>query len=276
MVPWWFNGGKLASWRASQRLLLWHSQQITTNTVQLFSWSALLVISSWFCANALSVEQNRPITREFMMSATLRSPRTRVECSNHLDVDEVKTDGDNASVWYSSDGTCYKRMEIPPRAEESSHVIFGHLLQQPDLLKRYEIYRRVAPKTKNASCDSNGANGANDSPLVIAFVDFGHSLDGHPGIVHGGILAMMLDDVMGFGFWALGISMAVTANLSIDYRQPVMAGSGVKVNVYLTGQEGRKLYWKAQMTSLDDRIVYNEATSIYVIPKTFATATKKN
>lgn len=282
MVPWWFKCTNAASWRiASQHL--WRSQPRAPNHA--FSLSALLVLASWGCATAAWAEQNNKHSwrfsasfgsRKAIMPLVSRFPQDRVECSSHAHEEVNSEVVASASEWFSADGTRYARMEIPPRAEESSHVIFGHLLQQPNLLQGYEIYRR-AHENATASSDSGNANETNESsPLVVAKVQFGNSLDGHPGIVHGGILALMLDDVMGFGFWALGVPMAVTANLNINYRQPVMAGSEVKLNVYLTGQEGRKLYWKTQMTSLDDKVIYNEATSIYVIPKAFATESKSN
>jgi acyl-coenzyme A thioesterase PaaI-like protein len=86
-------------------------------------------------------------------------------------------------------------------------------------------------------------------------------------VVHGGIVALLFDDCMGFGFWAMGVQYAVTANLSVDYRAPVPADSRVLVRVRLSKQEGRKLYFTAQMTNLDGSVLYAEATSLYIIPR---------
>uniref|UniRef100_A0A7R9ZHY4 Acyl-coenzyme A thioesterase THEM4 n=1 Tax=Craspedostauros australis TaxID=1486917 RepID=A0A7R9ZHY4_9STRA len=148
----------------------------------------------------------------------------------------------------------FERMPLPARGVLETHAVFG-LLHDDDLIEQYDIYRNTDP---------------NDATAVVGVVQFGKRLDGHPGIVHGGILGLVLDDIFGFGFFALGVRMAVTANLNIDYRAPVPAGSQVKVTVQLEQREGRKLHWKARIESVDGSVLYTEATSLYIIPKKYA------
>lgn len=46
--------------------------------------------------------------------------------------------------------------------------------------------------------------------------------EGYPGFVHGGIIASMLDEVMGRAFWEEGTDrFMVTAELKIRYKKPV-------------------------------------------------------
>jgi acyl-coenzyme A thioesterase PaaI-like protein len=146
----------------------------------------------------------------------------------------------------------YDRMVIPARGELSGHAIFGTLLGE-NLIEKYEIWKQ-------------GTKRDNDD-VTVSFVTFGSSLNGHPGIVHGGILSLIFDDMFGFAYEALGVTHAVTANLNIDYRAPVPQNTKVRIAVQLSTRDGRKLYWKAQMTSADQQILYAEATSLYVIPK---------
>jgi adenylylsulfate kinase len=123
------------------------------------------------------------------------------------------------------------------------------------MIERYDIWKRkkgVADETNN---------------VVIGHVKFGNNLDGHPTVVHGGILSLIFDDICGFAYEALGVSHAVTANLHVDYRAPVPAGTEVRVAVQLDSREGRKIFWKAQMTSMDQEILYAEASSLYIIPR---------
>jgi uncharacterized protein (TIGR00369 family) len=47
---------------------------------------------------------------------------------------------------------------------------------------------------------------------------------GYDGVVHGGILASVLDDAMANCLWMRGIT-AVTAKMSLRYREPVAVGS---------------------------------------------------
>lgn len=152
-----------------------------------------------------------------------------------------------------NDSHYYERMTPPSRSEASSHVIFGQLLK-PDLIERYHVYRRV------------NVQGSSDE-IVVADVRFGSNLDGHTGIVHGGIISLLLDDAMGFAYEAMGISMAVTASLTVNYRNPVPAGATAIVRVHHTRTKGRKVYFDAQVTSPDGSILYAEGSSLYIIPR---------
>ena len=171
-----------------------------------------------------------------------------------------------------NDSYYYRKMDLPSRSSEISHVIFGQLLQN-GCIERYDVYQRI--NTTNNKNDNNGIllgeqqPRANDeSPeLIVADIELGSNLDGHEGIVHGGILAMLFDDAMGMAFSAMGIPMAVTANLTVDYRVPVEADSKVMIRVRLSRREGRKLYFTAQMTNHEASVVYAESTALYVIPR---------
>lgn len=46
---------------------------------------------------------------------------------------------------------------------------------------------------------------------------------GYDGVVHGGILAALLDDAMANCLWLRGIA-AVTAKMALRYREPVQVG----------------------------------------------------
>lgn len=150
----------------------------------------------------------------------------------------------------------YELMVVPDRAPpEDKHAIFDLLLGNR-MVEKYDVFKRP-PESKEEN-------------VVIAHVAFGDHLDGHTEIVHGGILSLMFDDMLGFGFHALGIPMAFTANLNVDYRAPVPAGTRVRIAAQLDKREGRKLFWRAKMTSLDQKILYAEASSLYIIPRSHA------
>ena len=149
----------------------------------------------------------------------------------------------------------YELMRIDRGVFADRHAIFGVLMGK-DMIEKYDVYKRPV--------ESSAAN------VVVAHVKLGGNVDGHPGMVHGGILALILDDFLGFGFKALGVEMAVTANLNVDFRAPVFAGSEVRIQAQLARLEGRKLFWTVQMTSLDGKALYAECTSLYIIPRTTA------
>lgn len=62
--------------------------------------------------------------------------------------------------------------------------------------------------------------------------------EGWEGIVHGGILCTILDDIMG---WALRArdSWSVTARLSVQYRKPVAVGRTIRAEGWVTEARGR-------------------------------------
>jgi acyl-coenzyme A thioesterase PaaI-like protein len=63
-------------------------------------------------------------------------------------------------------------------------------------------------------------------------------LQGFPGIMHGGFVAMFLDEVIGT---AVGVSLdrvAVTRNLDVDYLKPVRVGRPIVVEGWAAGSSG--------------------------------------
>jgi acyl-coenzyme A thioesterase PaaI-like protein len=74
---------------------------------------------------------------------------------------------------------------------------------------------------------------------------------------------------LGFGYEALEIPTAVTANLNVNYVAPVEGGTTIVVKAYLTAQVGRKLYWEAKVESLpvEEHQVFCEASSLFIIPR---------
>lgn len=167
----------------------------------------------------------------------------------------------------------FEIMEIPEWGTLEGHAIFGGLLEQ-DKIEQYIVLKRQnsnpSPPTKNNLLNNNNNNNnhtCNETTVVMAQIQLGQRVNGHPGIVHGGILSLLFDDCFGFAFVALGITKAFTANLSIDYRAPVPAGSLLKLSVQFERQEGRKLYWNANMTNPDGSILYAQATSLFIIPR---------
>ncbi len=68
---------------------------------------------------------------------------------------------------------------------------------------------------------------------------------GAPGQAHGGVLAAVLDEVMGVTAWSLGSSCA-TARLEVDYLAPVPLNAAVHIQARCTGRHGRKVYLTAE------------------------------
>lgn len=80
-------------------------------------------------------------------------------------------------------------------------------------------------------------------PQLVQLAYLGPALCGHPGIVHGGLLATMLDEGLARAcFPALPNKVGVTASLKIDYKVPCPANSYVVLKAQTTKVEGRKAW----------------------------------
>jgi acyl-coenzyme A thioesterase PaaI-like protein len=90
-----------------------------------------------------------------------------------------------------------------------------------------------------------------DGSEFVSIQYLGQSLCGHPGIVHGGMLATLLDEGLArCCFPALPNKVGVTASLKIDYKAPCMAGQIVVLKATTTKVEGRKAWVTGQLETL--------------------------
>jgi acyl-coenzyme A thioesterase PaaI-like protein len=91
-----------------------------------------------------------------------------------------------------------------------------------------------------------------DGSEMVGIFYLGRSLCGHPGIVHGGLLATLLDEGLARTcFNALPNKVGMTATLTVDYRAPVVAEQWVVLIGKTTKVEGRKAWVEGYMASLD-------------------------
>ncbi|KAM4059366.1 thioesterase family protein [Hirsutella rhossiliensis] len=107
---------------------------------------------------------------------------------------------------------------------------------------------------------------------LVSVVYVGEDLCGHPGLVHGGFLATMLDEGLAWCcFGALPHNIGVTANLNVSYRKPTPAGSFLVLRAKTTKVEGRKAWVKGHIELLakpgEQPTVLVEADALYVSPK---------
>jgi acyl-coenzyme A thioesterase PaaI-like protein len=99
----------------------------------------------------------------------------------------------------------------------------------------------------------------------------GADLCGHDGIIHGGLLATLLDEGLArCCFPALPNKIGVTANLVVDYRKPTKANQLVMLKANTTKVEGRKAWVEGSIVSLatdneGDTLV--QAKALFIEPK---------
>jgi uncharacterized protein (TIGR00369 family) len=88
----------------------------------------------------------------------------------------------------------------------------------------------------------DGAEGA-----VCATVRPGRTLQGYTGILHGGIVAALLDATMTHCLFRRGIQ-AMTADLHVRFVQPIRCGTRVDLRGWITAESPRLFAVKAELT----------------------------
>lgn len=116
-----------------------------------------------------------------------------------------------------------------------------------------------------AFCEEGGKS-------MVSISYLGNDLCGHPGIVHGGFLATMLDEGLArCCFAALPNKVGMTANLNINYKAPAPAGAFVILKAETTKVEGRKAWVSGRIETLvgegEKPVVLAEATALFIEPR---------
>jgi acyl-coenzyme A thioesterase PaaI-like protein len=73
-------------------------------------------------------------------------------------------------------------------------------------------------------------------------------LQGYPGFVHGGGVATILDEAMGWATYGRGV-WAMTARFTMRFRRSVPLGQQVKVSGWVTRDRGRFLEVRGELRS---------------------------
>lgn len=88
---------------------------------------------------------------------------------------------------------------------------------------------------------------------------------GAPGLAHGGLLSLAFDEALGKLMWLIR-APAVTARLETDFLKPVPMGSTLFITAEILGQEGRKVYSRAEgRLGSPDGALAVRASSLYII-----------
>lgn len=113
-----------------------------------------------------------------------------------------------------------------------------------------------------------GMEAERDGNGVRATVTLGTAFEGAPGRSHGGIVAAIFDDVMGYLLTVHGIP-AFTGELTVRYLAPTPIGTELTYRSWMTHRDGRRILAEADAASDGDRIATATATFIEVDPSRF-------
>jgi acyl-coenzyme A thioesterase PaaI-like protein len=86
---------------------------------------------------------------------------------------------------------------------------------------------------------------------------------GAPGIAHGGAVATVVDDLLGFVLYVVR-APGVTRRLEVDYLKPVLTGVPYEVRGRLDRRDGRKLWVSCECTDPDGLVAFR-GTGLFLV-----------
>jgi acyl-coenzyme A thioesterase PaaI-like protein len=113
-----------------------------------------------------------------------------------------------------------------------------------------------------------------EGETAVATVTFGPAFEGALGRVHGGIVAAVFDDLMGYVLSQVR-EPAFTGRLTVNYKAPMPMETPVEFRAWPTRREGRKLFVQADARLGDTLIATAEILFVVVDQDHFATHASK-
>lgn len=96
--------------------------------------------------------------------------------------------------------------------------------------------------------------------------------EGFNGIVHGGLISTVLDEVMGWAVTTRNL-WAVTGTLSVAFRKPLQIGEETRGIGWIVSERGRKVEVRAELRRTSDGVLVAEGDAIFVkVPEETARA----
>ena len=101
-----------------------------------------------------------------------------------------------------------------------------------------------------------------DDGSVVSLPVVADTFDGHPGYLHGGIIATLLDEAMSKGVRALG-KPAMTRKMEVDYLRPVPSGVAIRIEGRVVRSEQRKHWAEARILNAEGNTLA-EASGLFI------------
>jgi uncharacterized protein (TIGR00369 family) len=120
----------------------------------------------------------------------------------------------------------------------------------------------LAPFAHSASNRCFGCGPANAAGLNLEFLIASDgavvslpvvpdTFEGHPGYLHGGIIATLLDEAMSKAVRALGRT-SMTRKMEVEYLRPVPSGAPLRIEGRVVRSEGRKHWAEAVIVNAEE------------------------
>lgn len=133
--------------------------------------------------------------------------------------------------------------------------------------------KQLTPLAHSANNHCFGCGPANDTGLhlefflsedgsVVAFPIVSDLFCGHPGFLHGGIIATLLDEAMSKAVRAKG-RLSMTRKMDVDYLRPVPSGTSLRIEGRVARSEARK-HWAEATISNEEKTVLAHGKGLFI------------
>ena len=206
------------------------------------------------------------------------------------------------------------KIETPTFINDTKkHAMYGGLRGRKGFIERFDTYEcQHFDYSETSNINTNKEQEKQQQQLLVYHdVIVGSNLCGHDGIVHGGIIAFLFDETVGWGHTIvqlrrrqqrqqqqersrrrhstgnigsgnnnsaallledLSSQPGVSANLNINFRVPLPANTLVRMKTYLVKTHKRKVYLRSTMESIpNERSVESSESDTEPPPSTTTT-----
>jgi uncharacterized protein (TIGR00369 family) len=121
----------------------------------------------------------------------------------------------------------------------------------------------LAPNPENKCFGCGGANAEgmkltfeqdDANKKIVGHFVMGARYQGGGGMLHGGIIAMLLDEAMG-KVCRFRNARAVTAEMNIDFVKPIRVDQEITVEAFETAQRGRNLFQWGEIRDAEGQLL---------------------
>ena len=158
------------------------------------------------------------------------------------------------------------QLQIQPEMDERPGVAEGSVAAG-SASAGMEMFRDRSPVVglSNALAPPVTLEPDHEAQEIHGSVFFGPAYEGAPGCVHGGFLAAVLDEALGFACIFSG-EPGMTGELTIRYLKPTPVETPLRIEARFDRMEGRKIYNTGAMYAGDVKVV--EAHGLFIsIPR---------
>lgn len=164
----------------------------------------------------------------------------------------------------------YKKFNLSTKIEEKLRPnLTGYTLVGPDKINfRSDSIFLIDDKFLETYNDIEAID-SEESNYSVTFFNLGSQLSGHEGIVHGGLLATLLDELTcRLAFQNFHSKKGVTANLNINYKKPCFCNSNIMIKCELIKKIGRKCWVRGLIYNMAEQLeLVTECECLVIEPK---------